>query len=199
MAVAIFPLLSLGLSCFQGPYAYRHASQTSSPRHNSWKHDVEKIGFMNRKDAVNLDRQGITGELAKILYLVYVLVRPLSIGKLTCFLDHSLNSLRIARPHFLHFDWTKKSAISLWSVGDDFDNVMAIASHATQEARDPITLARTCGIHSPVKLTLYALTFPSFGIDDQERLLRMGQVRSITACTSDASARIDLLQKIINH
>ncbi|TFK65206.1 hypothetical protein BDN72DRAFT_962663 [Pluteus cervinus] len=61
-------------------------------------------------------------------------------------------------------DWAKEQLSTLWSVGDDFENLSSITTLSPQEVARSVALARKCDIPSILKPAVFSLVrLPSFG------------------------------------
>ncbi|TFK66418.1 hypothetical protein BDN72DRAFT_146781, partial [Pluteus cervinus] len=63
-----------------------------------------------------------------------------------------------------HTDWAKEQLSTLWSVGDDFENLSSITTLSSQEVACSIALARKCDIPGIIKPAVFSLVrLPDFG------------------------------------
>ncbi|TFK73801.1 hypothetical protein BDN72DRAFT_956150 [Pluteus cervinus] len=140
-------------------------------RHDSWKNDEEKQSVMTGREPVVLDGESVRVEdFAELLNLIH-LSNPSQLEDqptLRCTLSIVSASNSLSASHY--FKWAKERLMRLWTIGDDFNNLLTIASHSPKDARTTLSLAQACQIHGVIKPALYSLMrHPTFGFEDQDR------------------------------
>ncbi|TFK73803.1 hypothetical protein BDN72DRAFT_956152 [Pluteus cervinus] len=133
-------------------------------RYDSWKSNNEKKDLMTGKEPIRLDEEVVlvVGDFVELLDLIYPSNPYRLVDQRT--LKSTLSILSAS--HVLAFE----QLLPLWSMGEDFGNLVVIINHSVEEARRTFNLARTCKIYDVLKPAVYSLLrLPSFGLGDQDQ------------------------------